>query len=100
MYLAQGITGIQSPSTVFQNYNTIWGDLLGRFLLFAIPAAGLFFFARIIQAGYTIMTTSGDPAKLQAANTLLSNSAIGLVIVISSFFIAQIAEVILGIKIL
>lgn len=76
------------------------GRLISRILLFAIIAAGLVFFVKLILAGYTYLTSLGEPAKIQSASKELTNAAIGLVVVISAFFIAQIIQVIFGITIL
>ena len=67
---------------------------------FAIIGAGLFFFVRLISAGYTYLTSLGESAKIQSASKELLNAIIGLLIVVSAFFIAQIVQVIFGINIL
>jgi len=94
-----GITGITTPGR-FNNPNTVIGDIVGRVLVFAVLAAGLYFLVRALTTGYTVLTSGGDPAKLQTATRQLTNAIIGLVIVISIFFIGQIIETILGINIL
>lgn len=100
MRLAQVVIKNLPASSQFNNYNTLAAAVVSRFLLYAISLAGVFFFVRLILAGFNIITTSGDPAKLQAANQQIINSAIGLLIVVVSFFAAQIAEAVLGINIL
>ncbi len=102
MRLAQ--ININSPSNLsglkFTDYNTLAGDIVSRILLFAILGAGLYFFVRLISAGYTYLTSLGEPAKIQSASKELLNAVIGLLVVISAYFIAQIIQVVLGIKIL
>lgn len=101
MRLAQ-ISGINSPSTVFtsSNYGTLLGDLVSRFLIYAIPAAGFYFFVRLVSSGFSYMTSMGDPGKLAAAQKQLTNALIGLIIVFSAYFIAQIISTIFGLTIL
>lgn len=95
------ITGITSRSTIFSNYDPEGlGLLVSTVLPYAILAAGLFFFVRLISAGYSYLTSAGDSSKVQSASKELANAAVGLVIVIISFFIAQALEVIFGIKFL
>lgn len=84
----------------FQNYKTLVGDIVSRLLLYAIAAAGMYFFVKLVIAGFTYLTSLGDPGKVQAAQQTLAHALIGLIIVITAFFLAQIVELIFGIKIL
>ena len=99
------------PGNVFDKFKSLFdpnsanpgvfvGNFVSRVLVFAIIAAGLFFFVKLISAGYTYLTSLGEPAKIQAASKELTNAAIGLLIVISAFFLAQIIQVVFGINIL
>ena len=94
-----GLTGITTPGR-FNNPNTLVGDVVSRIVVFAILGAGLYFLFRTITSGFSIISSSGDPAKLQSATRELTNAVLGLVIVISVFFLAQIVEAILGINII
>jgi hypothetical protein len=98
MKLAQ-ITGINSPSTYFSNSNTFVTDIISRALLFAIPIAGLIFFVNLVMAGFSLLTSTGDPGKIQSATKSLLNSLIGLVIVISVYFILRIIKNIFGLNV-
>lgn len=98
MHLAH--ISLPSPSNRFYNFHTVPADLVGRFLLYAIPLAGIYFFIRLLMAGYQMMSSLGDPAKIQAAQSVITNSLIGLLIVIVAFFIVQIVRNITGINIL
>ncbi len=101
MRLAQ-INNITDPTgTKFasSNYENLLNLIVSRLLTFAIIGAGLFFFVKLISAGYTYLTSLGEPAKIQSASKELTNAAIGLIIVISAYFIAQIIQVIFGINI-
>ena len=101
MRLAQ-FTNITNPSSQFPSNNPdqFVGLVVSRFLLFAIGAAGLVFFVRLLIAGFSYMTSLGDPAKLQGASKELTNAAIGFFIVLTSFFIIQIIQTIFGLDIL
>jgi len=95
------ITSVNQPAGLkFTNYSTFAGDMVSRILPFAIIAAGLFFFARLVLAGYTYLTSLGDSGKVQNATKEITNSVIGFLVVLCSFFIAQILQVVFGIKIL
>lgn len=98
MHLAH--ISLPSPSTVFYDFHTVPAVFVGRFLLYAIPLAGIYFFIRLLMAGYQMMSSLGDPAKIQAAQSVITNSLLGLLIVIVAFFIVQIVRSITGINIL
>lgn len=96
-------------SSMFKNFVSLFypplpdvslGLLVSRLLQIAIVLAGIFFFFRLISSGYSYLTSVGDPAKVQAASKELTNSTIGLFVIISSFFVIQILQVILGFSIL
>ena len=96
-----GISGISPPSgLLFTNASTLLGDIVSRFLLFAISLAGIYFLYRLITAGYAYLTSTGDPSKIQSGTKQLTNALTGLVIVITAFFIIQILQRILGVQIL
>lgn len=96
------ITGIQFPgnSSLASRDALNVGGLMSRFLTYAIILAGLFFFVRLISAGYQYLTSAGDLGKIQGATKGLTSAAIGLVIIITSFFVIQIFQVVFGINIL
>jgi len=98
MHLAAGITGITNPSTKFTNPDTLVGDIVSRFLLYAIAFAGLVFFVKLVSAGFNLLTSIGDPQKIQSATKSLTNALIGLVIVVSVYFLAQILATVLGLN--
>lgn len=99
MHLAQ-LTTISSPSTVFTSWNTLLPTLVSRILLFSLFVAGFIFFIRLLAAGFTLMTSGGEPAKIKSATTSLTHALLGLVIVVSAYFIAQIIQVVFGLRIL
>ena len=54
----------------------------------------------LIMGGITLMTAAGDPAKSKAGYGKISAGLIGFLIIFVSYFVAQLIEVILGVKIL
>ena len=76
------------------------GLLVSRFALFAVAISGTIFLVKIVMAGYAYLTSAGDQTKIQNATKEITNALIGLVIVVSAFFIVQILEVIYGVKLL
>jgi hypothetical protein len=94
MTIAQ-ISGITYPSNYFNNYSRLLPDLAYRLLLYAISLAGLFFFLRLVLAGYSFMASTGDPAKIDLAQKQITHALLGLIIVIATFFIMQLVQAIL-----
>lgn len=98
------ITGITSPPGLKPEFvdseSLNLGGIISRLLPFAIIVAGLFFFVKLIVAGFSYLTSAGDSAKIQSATKNLTNAGLGLLIVLTAYFLAQILEVVLGVKIL
>ncbi len=76
------------------------GKVVSKVILYSIVVAGLLFFIKLIVSGYGYLTSAGEPAKIASASKNLMNAATGLLVVFATFFIAQIIQVIFGIKIL
>lgn len=71
---------------------------IGFILRWAIGIGGGIAFILILVAGFQIMTSQGDPQRLQAGKELLTSAVTGLVLIIFSVFILQFIGVnILGI---
>jgi len=72
--------------------------LIGFILRWAIGIGGGIAFILILVAGFQIMTSRGDPQRLQAGKELLTSAIAGLLLIIFSVFILQLIGVnILGI---
>ncbi|OGD10141.1 hypothetical protein A2397_03805 [Candidatus Amesbacteria bacterium RIFOXYB1_FULL_44_23] len=97
MYLAQ-VSGVTSPSSIFTTAHQLAlpSTIVGRSLLFAIAAAGLFFFYQLLVTGLGFMSSAGDEARLAQLQKQLTNAALGLFVVICAFFIMQILQTITG----
>jgi hypothetical protein len=52
--------------------------------------AGIILLFNIISSGFKMMTSQGDPKALQGAQAKLTTSAIGIVILFTSFWIVKI----------
>jgi len=74
------------------------GALIGWVLRWAIGIGGGIAFILILVAGFQIMTSQGDPQRLQAGKELLTSAITGILLIIFSVFILQVIGVdILGI---
>lgn len=69
----------------------------GNIIKIMIVAAGLFAFINLIVAGFTYISSSGDPKATTAAWQKIYMSLIGLIIMVASFIAAiLIGEILLG----
>lgn len=84
----------------FTSSNNLVGDIVSQLLLVAIALAGFIFLVKLIMAGYGYLTSAGDSAKIAGATKNLTNAGLGLFVVLTTFFIAQILQKVLGINIL
>jgi len=97
-YLAQTIQingqSIEGPL----RFNTL-GEIVGRVMnLFLIPVAGVILLLVFIWAGYDFMTSEGNPEKIKSAQAKITSGVIGVLLLVSSFLIVKLVELILGIK--
>ena len=65
-------------------------DLIGFVLKWAIGIGGGIAFLLIVYSGFIILTSQGDPKRLQAGQELLSSALMGLILLIFSVFILRI----------
>lgn len=88
---------INTPGT-YNDYTTVVGSLITRLFQVGIILAGLYFFVRLVISGFTFLTGMGEPAKIQAAQAEILHAALGLIIVLSVFFVGQIINAIFGLS--
>ncbi len=85
-------------NAALNNSSSFLGAIVSRIFIYSIYLSGLFFLVRFIVAGYTYLTSLGDPGKIQSAAQTIIHSLVGIVIVVSAFFIAQILDTVLGLN--
>ena len=65
------------------------GLFVSQLLQYALIIAGLVLFAGVIAAGFTILTSGGDPKKTEMGKNRLTSALIGFLIVFAAFWIAR-----------
>lgn len=99
-----GIFGTIDPPVKNNQYFTSGENgifiLINNLFKLAGVIAGLFFLVKIITAGFSYISASGDEKKTAAAFATIWQSVIGLVIVAAAFVIAGVIGNILGIDLL
>lgn len=76
------------------------GETIGMVLPYVFGAAGIILLLNIISAGLKMMTSSGDPKAIGAAQAKLTTSAVGILILFTSFWIVKLVLQFLGIELL
>jgi hypothetical protein len=72
---------------------------IGTLWTTVIIVAGLAFLVYFLVGGLQWLTSGGDKIALESARGKITNALIGLVIIVSSFAVIKIVEVVLGIDI-
>lgn len=74
------------------------GTLLTKATNYILAAVGIGLLLMLISAGFTLMTSAGDAKKMEMGKQQITNAIIGFIIVITAYWIVQIAGYIFGIK--
>ena len=79
--------------------DTSLGDLLSEKVIpLVFFIAGAVFLFSLLNAAWTYVTSTGDPKKIQEATQRITNSFLGIIVVLASFVIVQIILAILGLE--
>ncbi|HSW90102.1 MAG TPA: hypothetical protein VLH19_04495 [Patescibacteria group bacterium] len=86
------------PNAGIGYYSSI-SVFINLLLPFAFVVAGLIFLFLIIGAGFTIVTSAGDPKKVEGGKNQILTALIGFIIIFAAYWIIQIIETFTGVKI-
>lgn len=75
------------------------GDIISALLPYVYVIAGLSLLYMLVSGGITLMTAAGNPGKTKEGYGKLQAGMIGFVIIFIAYFVTQIVEVVLGVKI-
>lgn len=75
------------------------GGLIRALIMLAFFVAGLAFFANLLIGGLQWISAGGDPKAVAAARTRITNSFIGLAIVVAAFAVTLIVGAVFGLDI-
>lgn len=94
-----GGLSIQGPMNAAGAFggNTI-GSVINTAIPYVIAAAGIGLLLVIIGGGFTLLTSFGDPKKMDAGKQQLTNGVIGFVVIVIAYWLVQLAGNILGIQ--
>ena len=96
--LAQALTlpgGAKITGPTNFNYSTVTG-VISEAITFIFAIAGVGLLIMIILAGFTLLTSIGDPKKMEMGKSKLTSAIIGFVIIFTAYWITQIVGTMLG----
>lgn len=91
-----GDTVLFGSGTIGDAFSNI-GALFTNIIRLALAAAALVFLAMVVWGGIRYLNAGGDPKNAEAARSALTNAVIGLLIIIVSFLIIEVATRLAGI---
>lgn len=83
-FSGQNLAQILSTSSPFSPINMIF------------YAIGVWFIINTIMGGISLMTSAGEPAKIGAAKSKITNSIIGFLVAFSAYWIVSLIGTVLG----
>jgi len=91
---------ITLPKDAVSNKFPTIGSVVSAVLPYVYVIAGLAMLVVIIAGGVELMTAAGDPAKSKAGYGKISAGIVGFIIIFVAYFVAQLVQVMLGVKFL
>ncbi len=80
--------------------NAKLGEVISALLPYIYVIAGLILFVLLITAGFSLLTSAGNPDSVKKAQGKIVSALIGFIIIFASYWLAQIMEIIFKIQIL
>ncbi|MBI2464572.1 hypothetical protein HYV64_00360 [Candidatus Shapirobacteria bacterium] len=91
---------ITLPKDAVSNKFPNLGSVVNAALPYVYVIAGLAMLLMIISGGIGLMTAGGDPAKSKSGYGKISAGIIGFIIIFIAYFVAQLVQVVFGVKFL
>ena len=70
------------------------GDVVNRAMTYIFLFAGVGLLVMLLMGGFELLTSSGDPKKMQAGTQKLTWGLVGFIIVFIAYWMTQVAQVI------
>ncbi len=74
--------------------------IISELLPYLFTIAGLILFVMIVLGGFEMLTGAANPKSQDAGRNRISNALIGFLLLFSSYWLAQLVEIVFGISIL
>jgi len=90
---------IQSSDPIGKKYDDV-GQIISTILPYILVVAGIILLFMLIIGGIGLMTSGGNPDKTKAGYGRITHALIGFLIIFIAYFVAQLVQVVLGVKFL
>ena len=74
-------------------------NVLNEALKYIFPFAGLILFFMLIAGGFRLLTSAGNPESTAKGYKMMLMALVGFIVIFVSYWLMQILEVVLGIKV-
>jgi len=75
-------------------------NILNALVPLLIVLSGLILFFMLIAGGFQLLTSAANPDDTEKGKQKITNALIGFIIIFAAYWITQIVEIVLGVKIL
>lgn len=72
------------------------GDIINMAISYLFPLAGIILFIFIVLGGFELLTSAGDPKKVESARNKITYAVIGFVLLIVAYWLTKIVNQILS----
>lgn len=79
-------------------FSTI-GDVINQLIPYIFALAGIILLFVLIWGGFELLTSGGDPKKVESGKGKITHAIVGFVIIFVAYWLVQILETIFGIQI-
>lgn len=79
-----------------QEWTASIGSVITRLLPYIFSFAGMIFLLMILFGGFGLLTSTGDPKKLQASQQRITMAVVGFIIIFIAYWVVQILGTMLG----
>lgn len=99
MFTRSDLNSIQTGAGLNLGGIFSWPGIYNTVLPFVFGISGIILIFNLISAGFKMMTSAGDPKAMQMARGKITTSVVGIVILLTSFWIVQLIWKFLGINV-
>lgn len=75
------------------------GVIISELLKYLFVFAGLALLAYLIIGGFSLMTSGGDPKKIEAGKGAITNAILGFLIIFAAYWITQIVALVFNLDV-
>jgi hypothetical protein len=84
--------------SILNNRGLTVGQIVTKFLPYLFVVAGLILMFYLIMGGFGLMTSGGDPKKVQSAQGKITSAVVGFFIIFVAYWITQLLQSIFGLS--